>query len=50
MTPAKLIKVSITMTKAATLRSIHGFGISFSDNNPAIDSPNPVAHNAFPIA
>ena len=50
LTPAKLIRVSITMTKAAMLLSIKGLGTSFSDNNPAMDSPNPVAHNAFPIA
>ena len=38
------------MTKAAMLLSIKGLGTSFSDNNPAMDSPNPVAHNAFPMA
>ena len=50
LTPAKLIRVNIIITKAATLRSIQGFGVSVSDNNPAMDSPNPVAHNAFPMA
>ena len=48
LTPAKLMSVNMTITKAATLRSIHGFGVS--EINPAMDSPNPVAHKALPMA
>ena len=49
-TPAKLIKVRKMITAAATILSTHG-DPSFSPAiTPAIDSPNPVAHSAFPIA
>lgn len=49
-TPAKLIKVRKMMTAAATILSIHG-DPSFSPAiTPAMDSPNPVAQRAFPIA
>ena len=50
LTPAKLIKVRNIITAAATIRSTHG-DPSFSPAiTPAIDSPNPVAQSAFPIA
>ena len=48
LTPAKLIKVNIMITNAATLLSIQGFGSSVGEINPAMDSPNPVAHKALP--
>ena len=50
LTPAKLIRVKKIMTAAATRRSTHGDPSFSPAMTPAIDSPNPVAQRAFPIA
>ena len=51
LTPAAFTTVRSTMTKAAIARSASGEWPSCVDErSPAIDSPKPVAHNAFPMA
>ena len=50
LTPARLIRVKKIMTAAATRRSTHGDPSFSPAMTPAMDSPNPVAQRAFPIA
>ena len=50
LTPAKFISVRKIMTAAATRRSTQGDPSSPPAITPAMDSPNPVAQSAFPIA
>jgi len=48
LTPAALTTVKATMTSAATALSASGEWSG--QRRPAMDSPNPVAHRALPMA